>query len=294
VTPVDPQAKTPSALRPMAKTPGLRESRELIVNLTLREIRSKYKQTALGHAWSLVNPLAIMLMYTLVFAVILKQQPPKGENSGLHLYALYLMTGLLPWAFFNNATVSSMGAIVGNANLLKKVFFRRDVLVSSNVFSWLVTFSIEMGVLLVALLAFGSMPLPWIPLVLLTMALLTLFALGLGLALSIVNVYFRDTEHFVNIFFLLWFYLTPVLYPLTRVQEAARHKHVILGWDVPLLDLYELNPMERFVSIFRSMLYDNAWPQWDDIVYCVVVTALSLAIGTWIFRRFEGRVTEEL
>lgn len=280
-------------LQRASRVPSLWESRELLTNLTLREIRSKYKRTALGHAWSLINPLAIMLMYTLVFSVILKAKPEAGHH-GLKVYALFLMSALLPWTFFNNATVAGMGSLLGNANLLKKVYFRRDILVAAAAFSFLVTFGIEMFVLVVALLAFGAMPLPWIPLVLVLMLVLALFALGLGLMLSVANVYFRDTEHFMNILFLLWFYLTPVLYTKSYVVTAASKPHYILGWKLPLLGLYDANPMEHFVSSFRAMLYKNTAPSWQDFLFCVVAAAVSLTIGGLVFRRFSARLAEEL
>lgn len=291
----------PAAGRPAGRelratgVPALKDSRELLINLTLREVRGKYKRTALGHLWSLVNPLAIMLMYTLVFSVILKVKAAPGRPSGVHYYALFLLAGLLPWTFFSNAVTTGMSALLANANLLKKVYFRRDILVTSTVFSWLVTFGIEVGVLLVALLVAGGMPLPWLPLVLLTLALLTLFALGLALGLSVMNVYFRDTEHFVSIAFLLWFYLTPVLYPLSYVTDAAQRTHrQLFGHRIPISFLYQLNPMERFVTVLRTLLYDNTWPHWGDLAYCAGATGVALLVGYQVFRRFEGRLAEEL
>lgn len=273
----------------------LRDSRELLVNLTLREIRSKYKRTALGHLWSLVNPLAIMAVYTLVFSVLFRAKPDPGRPSGLNVYAVFLLVGLLPWQFFNNAVNAGMSSLLSNANLLKKVYFRRDVLVMSSVFSWLVTFSIEVGVLLVVLLAIGGMPLPWLPLVVLAMAGVSLFALGLGLLLSVANVYFRDTEHFIAIFFQLWFYLTPVIYPLTFVSAAAHRSHLALfGHKLPILFIYKINPMEHYVQVFRALLYDNRWPSWGDATFCAVATAVTLGVGLTVFNRFEGRLAEEL
>lgn len=284
----------PSVAEPSRKVkrpgagPSLRESRELLVNLTLREIRGKYKRTVLGHAWSLLNPLAIMAMYSVVFNYILKVPPTRGNPSGLKVYALFLMAGLIPWTFFSNAIMAGMGSLLANANLLKKVYFRRDVLVASTVFSWLVTFAIELGVLLVGVLAFGAMPLPWLPLLVVMIVLLTMFAVGLALMLSVLNVYFRDTEHFVSLFFLLWFYLTPVLYPISRVQEAA-HKT-----NIPVMTLYRLNPMERFVEVFRNLLYDTGWPAWQDVTYCLVCAVVALALGVVVFRHYEGALAEEL
>lgn len=272
-------------------TPSLWASRELIVNLTRREVSSKYKRTALGHLWSLMNPLSTMLVYTLVFSVILKTQPDRGDPSGLHTYALYLMAALLPWSFFQGAVFGGMAAPVENANLIKKVYFRRDVLVSARVFSTLVTFGFELLVLVVALLAFGGMPLPWLPLVVVLVALLTLFALGLGLLLAVANTYFRDTEHFVAIFFQIWFYLTPIIYPLKNVQSTLDSHH-LLGWK--LSQWYELNPMARFANLFRDLLYDNHFPDWGDVAYCAVFAAVVLILGSLVFRRFEARLAEEL
>lgn len=273
------------------RRPSLWSSRELIINLTRREVAGKYKRTVLGHVWSLLNPLATMLVYTLVFAVILKQDPDRGNPSGLHNYALYLMCGLLPWSFFSNGVTSGMFALIGNSNLVQKVYFRRDVLVSAQVFSLLVTFLFEMLVLVIALLAFGGMPLPWVPLALLVIVLLTFLGLGFALLLSVANVYFRDTQHFINIAFQLWFYLTPIIYPLSRVQDKLRADHL---FGMSLYDIYELNPLTRFIQVLRNLLYDNRFPAWSDVTYCVGATAVALIVGGLVFNRFEGRLAEEL
>lgn len=273
------------------KRPSLWASRELILNLTRREVAGKYKRTALGHLWSLINPLAIMLVYTLVFAVILKTKPDRGVPSGLHNYALYLMVGLLPFSFFSNSVTGGMAALIGNSNLVQKVYFRRDVLVSSQVFSLLVTFLFEELVLVCALLAFGGMPLPWVPLALVAIFFLTFLGLGFALLLSVANVYFRDTQHFVNIAFQIWFYLTPIIYPLSLVQKRLHADHVL---GVSLYDIYELNPLTRFVQVLRDLLYDNRFPAWGDMAYCAGSTVVILVVGGLVFSRFEGRLAEEL
>lgn len=276
----------------------LRESRELLVNLTLREVRGKYKRTALGQLWSLLNPLATLLIYTVVFAFVFRISPPTGDPSGLKSYALFLVCGLLPFTFFSNALVSGMGSLLGNANLIKKVFFPREVLVASAVLAWLVTFGTEISVLVVVLLIFGAMPLPWLPLVVVAAFVLMLFILGLALALSVMNVYFRDTEHFVSIGLQILFYATPILYPISLVEDAAARFHdsgrTLFGWDIPIMAIYQLNPLERFVSVFRSLLYDNRLPEAGDMLYCLGATALTLVVGYRLFRRHEGRLAEEL
>jgi ABC-2 type transport system permease protein len=271
----------------------LKDSRGLLVNLTLREVRGKYKRTLLGQGWSLLNPIAVLLIYSLVFGFVLRVPVPVGDRSGLQTFPLYLACGLLPWTFFNNAVSSGMGALIANANLLHKVYFWRPVLVAASVFSWDVTFSIEMVVLMAALLIAGSMPLPWLPLLVLVIVLLTVFALGIALMLSIANVYFRDTQHFVNIGMQLWFYATPIVYPYSLIQDQAARMRAH-GNGFPLETLYRLNPMERFISVFRSMLYDNTFPHWGDLLFCVVVATLSLVLGVTVFLRSQHRLVEEL
>jgi ABC-2 type transport system permease protein len=271
----------------------LKDSRGLLVNLTLREVRGKYKRTLLGQGWSLLNPIAVLLIYTLVFGFVLRVPVPIGENSGVQIFALYLACGLIPWTFFSNSVTSGMGALLGNANLLRKVYFWRPTLVVASVFAWDVTFAIELLVLMVALLIVGSMPVPWLPLLLLAVVLLTVFALGIALMLSVANVYFRDTQHFVSIGMQLWFYATPIVYPYSLIQDQA-DRMAADGNGFPLETIYRLNPMERFVSVFRSMLYDNTWPQWGDVLFCVVVAAASLGIGIWVFTRSQHRLVEEL
>ena len=131
----------------MSVLTDLRSSRDLLINLTQREIKGKYKRTILGQAWSLLNPIAQMITYSVVFSLLLKAKPDQGEPSGLDVFALWLSCGLLPWLFFNNVVTTGMASLVGNSNLIKKVYFPRESLVIANAFSWLFTFCIEMAVL---------------------------------------------------------------------------------------------------------------------------------------------------
>lgn len=268
----------------------VRATRELLVNLTLREVRGKYKRTTLGQLWSLLNPLATMVIFTAVFGLLLRVPIPEGDPSGVDEFALWLMCGLVPWAFMSNAVTGGMSALVANANLVTKVYFRREVLVAASVLSWDVTLAIELFVLSVALLVFGAMVLPWLPLVIVFLVLLTAFALGVALMLAVANVYFRDTQHFLSIFMQFWFYATPIVYPVSLVPDEVR----VLGLTVPLETLYRLNPMERFVAVFRDLLYDNRLPELTDVAFCVGSAALALALGWLVFRRYEPRLAEEL
>lgn len=265
----------------------LRDSRELLVNLTLREIRGKYKRTALGQIWSLLNPAALMATYSLVFGFFLVSRVGPGNPSGLDVFAIWLSAGLLPWLFFSNILTGAMGSLVVNANLILKVYFPREALTVSNALSWLYTHVLEMTVLVVAILLFGGNPLLYLPATVFFMLMLGCFALGLGFMLAIANVYFRDTQHFVAIALQLLFYLTPIVYP-PSVVERYRHHHATLVF------IYRLNPLERFCEIFRNTLYDDRWPSLINSVYVTVVSLVVLFAGQAVFNRFAGKLAEEL
>ncbi|MGH9180062.1 MAG: ABC transporter permease [Acidimicrobiales bacterium] len=265
-------------------------SRELMANLTLRELRAKYKRSLLGWAWSLLNPLATMMVFTLVFGYILKVQPPQGDPSGIKNFALFLLCGLLPWNYLTSGVGGAIGNLLANANLVQKTYFPRDLLVASLVASCLTSFLIEMGLLCVGLLILGNMVLPYIPLALLLIVVLTLFVTGLGLAFSVLNVYFRDVQHLVTIMFQVWFYMNPIVYPITLVPEKTK----VLGIEVPARTIYELNPMVGFVEAFRDLLYHLRMPPAGDLAYLLAVSSLVFAGGMAIFAKLEGRLAEEL
>lgn len=269
-------------------------SRELLINLTMREIRGKYKRTLLGQLWSLANPLAAMLVYTFVFSFVFRIQPGVGQPSGLNVFALWLLCGLLPWMFFANVLNLGTGSLVSNAGLIQKVYFFRAVLPLSLVFSSAYNWLFEMAVLVAVLAIAGSFIWPWIPLVLLLMALLALFAAGIAMMLSVANVYFRDTEHILSLALQIWMYLTPIIYPISLVQDQSDRLGGLLGTPVTLMDIYTLNPLERFVAVFRQVMYDNTWPNGADLLFCVVVTVISVGLGLFVFSRNEKGLAETL
>lgn len=278
----------------MSLAADVRQYRELFVNLTQRELKGKYKRTVLGQLWSLANPLALMVVYTLVFAFIIRIGPPVGNPSGLDVFPLWLLCGLLPWIFFSNVVQQGMGTLLMNESLIKKVYFPRSVLMFSTAASLAVNWGIEMIVLVVALVIAGAwMAILWLPVTVLFMLLLLAFAVGIALMLSIANVYFRDTQYFVTIALQLGLYLTPVIYPISLVDEQSdRLGAGPLG--ITFADVYRLNPMQHFVGAFRSLLYDNTWPRLDDTLACIAWAAVALAIGLAVFRRSERRLAEIL
>ncbi len=267
------------------------DSRDLTANLTLRELRSRYKRSFLGWTWSLLNPLSTVITFSLVFAYFLKIQPPVGHPSGLHNFAMFLLCGLLPFNYLSNGMNASLDALLGNSNLIRKVYFPREVLVVSGVGSLLVTLLVEFSVLIVILLLLGNMVLPWLPMLLVIVAIQSVFVLGIGLTLSVLNVYFRDVKHFVGIALQALFYSAPIVYPISYV--ANRHP-VILGWQVPLLRIYELNPLVKFVQVYRDVLYDLRFPSLINLGYLTAWAAALLALGLWVFSRLDRRLAEEV
>jgi len=263
-------------------------ARELTLNLTLRELRGRYKRSALGWTWSLLNPLSTVIVFSIVFAFFLKIDPPVGHPSGLHNFAMFLLCGLLPFNYLANSMNGSLDSLLSNSNLIRKVYFPREVLVVSTIGALLVTFLVELAVLGVILLLFGNMILPWIPMVLLLVAIQTVFVLGIGLMLSVFNVYFRDVKHFIGIALQALFYSAPIVYPIRFVEEAATRT------SFPLLRVYELNPLVRFVDAYRAVLYDLRFPALSDVVYVSLWAVAMLALGLFVFNRLDRRLAEEV
>lgn len=269
----------------VTKLHDITSRRELFLNLTLRELRGKYKRSALGWAWSLLSPLITMAVYSFVFGYFLKVPPERGDPSGLKNFAFFLMCGLLPFNYLANSMSGGMSSLIGNSNLVKKVYFPREILVAAIVASWLVSFLIELGLLSVALLVVGNMVIPWLPIVLLVVALQTMFVLGIALVLAVATVYYRDLEHLVGLALQVWLYSAPIVYPLTFVADKLH------GWEWAL---YNLNPLVRFVGVYRDLMYSLRWPSAADVLFLTGVSIAMLVAGYLVFNRLEGRLAEEL
>lgn len=267
------------------------QSRELLHNLTLRELRGKYKGTALGWGWSLVNPLMTAAIYTLVFSTIMRVSPPTAANGSSN-YTLFLLAGLLPWNFMVASFTGGMGTLVANGNLIKKTYFPRRLLLVSNTAAAMFSHMIELIVISILFMAWGINVLPRIHLVIVVEILLAIFSLGLGLLFSVVNVYFRDTTHFVGLFIQLWFYATPVIYPITLVMTRRDPGSWVTEYH--LIDIYNLNPMLYFIEPIKEMLYSGTVPSWSNFAWAALVAVVSLWIGNAVFGKLEHRLAEEL
>ncbi|HET9058667.1 MAG TPA: ABC transporter permease [Acidimicrobiales bacterium] len=268
------KATTVNAAKPRFSLSEYSQYRELFWNLTLRELRSKYKRSVIGWGWSMINPLANMAIYTIVFSMLFRIHPPVGVPSGLNSYALMYLCGMLPWTLWQGSIMESMGALLGNQNLIQKTYFPRELIPGATVASKLVSHFIEMSLLVTVIVAFGNWrALPMIPFVLLTIALVTIFATGMSLIFSLGNVFYRDIMHFANILFFIWMFLTPVTYPWYLVGGgleptgspgpsylvAPRALH-LLGHTFSLGSLFKANPMTDAVLSFQSFIYNGALP----------------------------------
>jgi ABC-type polysaccharide/polyol phosphate export permease len=267
------------------KIAELTQSRELLANLTLRELRGKYKRSALGWAWSMLNPLSSMLIYTFVFGYVLPGNKPPEMAGGGRVFALYLLCGLLPWNFFAATTAGGLSALVGMAALVKKVWFPRELLVFALTAAGMVQFGIELGLLSVAFIVAGNLVLPWLVPVLALTVLLVLFTVGISLVLAAAYVYFRDLAYLWAIFVQIWFFLTPILYQASLVADRLPR------WANAL---YKANPMAVFVDSYRHVIYHLGWPTGLQCLYLTIVSLVSFVVGLAVFNRLAPRFAEEL
>ncbi len=259
-------------------------NRELLRTLVSRELRGQYRGSVLGWMWSLLNPLAMVAIYSLVFGVVFKQPPPVGKSSGLSNFPLFLVCGLVPWNLFAVGITGAASSLTAQAPLISKVYFPRVTVVLAKLIAGAVMSAIEFAVVIVALLIAGNMVLPWLPVLVLLFAIELLLILGIGLLLSVANVYFRDVQYLLTIGTQVLFYLTPIIYPLSFLD----------GRDPTVLFLYRLNPMMRLVGAFRAVLYDLEFPNWVDVGYVAVFSVVLTSISWRVFRRLEPRLAEEL
>jgi lipopolysaccharide transport system permease protein len=258
--------------------------RELILNLTIRELKARYKSSALGFLWSLLNPLGMMLVFTFVFTVM-------WPNNQMEKYPLFLLCGLLPWNFFSAGVMTSINSVVGNANLVKKVYFPREALPISTVFANLVNFLLGLVVLFAVLFVFRARFSPWLWLLPVVILIQTCFILGIAFILSAANVYYRDTIMIMDTVMLAWFFLTPVVYPITNLPTS----YTVFGITLNVHRLvYILNPMASLIAAYRDLLYWGYRTDLDFLLRTAVTSLGILAFGYWFFVRFSGRFGEEV
>ncbi|MCH1882334.1 ABC transporter permease [Agrococcus sp. ARC_14] len=289
-----------SATAEPARSRSRRITLNLLKNLTLREVRSEYKRTALGRAWSLINPLAQITIYGIVFGLLFRAQPDPGINSGINIFALWLGIGIVTWGFINIGIREAMQSFLGYQGLLKKVSLPRWTLPASKVLARAITYLTEIAVVAVICGIIGGWEIIlriWmlVPLI----ALTTVFVYGIGLVLAIGIVYFRDIEHFWGILTQVFFYASGIMIPRSTIETVQVETlnaggYTFLGGPVPLLQLFEANPVYQFLTAYRRVLYDFAFPEWQLLLSLTLWSAGTLIVGLFVYTRYQARIVEEL
>jgi ABC-type polysaccharide/polyol phosphate export permease len=264
--------------------------KELLQNLTLRELRTRYRRSILGWGWSLLNPLVITFCYTMVFSVILKVHPMSGHPSGDHYYAFFLMAALLPWNYFANSLVGSTGSVLGAHALISKVYFPRELIVFAHILSLLVTLTIELLVDIILLLIFGYAVVLYVPWLVITMILETLFLAGMCLWLSAASVRSRDIPYLTSLAVTVWFFITPIVWS----QQSLSNHQTLFGVTLPLKTLLLANPMARFTMVYRSILWDGKAPGMATLGGLLLLSLAVFAAGYHFFCRRARYFAEEL
>lgn len=258
--------------------------RELLRNLVIRDLKVRYKNSALGFLWSLLNPLGMMLVFTFVFTVL-------NPNSQTPRYPIFFLAGYLPWQFFNAGVVTSLYSIVGNSTLVNKVYFPREVLPISTVLAALVNFLLALLVLFGALFVTRTPLSPYIWLLPVVIAVQTCFILGVAFFLSTLNVFYRDTAMIMDVVMLAWFFLTPVFYPMAVLPRS----YEVFGITLNIQRLmYILNPMASMIATYRDLLYYGYRTNLDFFMRTAITALIVLVLGYAFFLRFVHRLAEEV
>jgi ABC-2 type transport system permease protein len=272
---------------------GVWAHRELLGNLVRKELKVKYKNSVLGFVWSLLNPALYLVVFSVVFQVFLKANIP--------FFGIYLLTGLLPWNLFANGLSAATGSITGNAQLVQKVSFPREILTLAAIGAALVHFFLQLSVLAGALLVFRHAP-AWelLPLLLPALLVLILLVVAVGLILAAVNVVLRDTQHLLELALLAWFWLTPIVYPFRLVADTVSGGY----------ELLMLNPVTTIVITFQRVLYNqvghtsdlgggteilpdaSTWWYLRNLGLVAAGSAILLLVALRVFGRFEDDFAE--
>ena len=253
--------------------------RGLIQILVMRELKARYRGSVLGFFWSFVNPLLLLLVYTLVFTVII----PRGELLDLEPYAVFLFCWLLPWTWFSSSLSDGANVLIINGNLIKKVMFPAEILPVVAVVSNLIHFLFGLPIL-IAFLVFYAVPLQlseliWFPLVLLVQFTLTL---GLAMILAALTVHFRDIKDLLANLLTLWFFATPIIYPMSALPEAGKV-------------LMDFNPFAHLAISYQEILfYEGPFGHWKWLLALMFAGLVMFLLGYGLFDRLRDSFAEEV
>ena len=238
----------------------------LLVNLTARDFKVKYRRSFLGVLWSVLNPLFTMLVITTVFGQLLKVSVPN--------FATYYIVGWSIWNFFSEATTLSMGAILGGASLIKKVYMPKYIFPLEKCLFSLINFAFSLIAVFAVMLIQGVYPSWTIIFAPLPILYCFIFSVGFGLILSALTVYFRDIQHLYGVLLTVWMYLTPIIYPMSLIENNAFMNTII-----------HLNPLFYFVDYFRNVVMYATVPTLYDNLICIVISIITLLLGGLVFSK---------
>lgn len=252
--------------------------RGFIFGSVRREFQSKYHNSLLGIGWSIINPLAMIVVYTVIFSKVMGARLP-GVGNGF-AYSIYLCSGTLTWGFFADIVGRAQNMFLDNANLLKKVSFPRMTLPVVVIFNAGVGFSIIFCLFLIFLLVVGAWP-GWVSLAAFpVLAIELLLAIGLGMVLGVLNVFFRDVGLLFGVILQFWFWFTPVVYPASILPERVK----------PLMSL---NPMYPLVTACHEIFVAGSWPDWISLLYPLILGLVFCGLGLHLFRKNAGEMVDE-
>ncbi|MFZ2206614.1 MAG: ABC transporter permease [Microgenomates group bacterium] len=247
--------------------------RELLWNLANREITQRYKQSVLGYAWVILNPLFQLVVMSFVFGQILKVY-----SLGVP-FIIFLSVALLPWNLFAASLSSSTNVLIGNSSLITKIYFPREILVYSAIMAKTVDFLFSCLVLIVFLIIF-QIPITssifWIPVIFLIQAI---FMIGISLILSALNLFYRDIQYLLNLVLLLWMYLTPIMYPVEVIPAQYRF-------------IFSLNPMAVIINAYRQVILAHAAPNLGSLGMAFIISLIVFFIGFFTFKKLEGQFAD--
>ena len=247
--------------------------RELLKTNVKKEIRGRYKNSILGIMWSFLNPLLQLAVYSIIFGALLA--------GGDKTYHIYICVALIPWTYFTTAITQSAFTVIGNADIIKKVYFPREILPISVVTSGAVNFVIS-TIIILAFVIFSGIGLSWY-LVFYPFILLIQFILLLGISfiVSSVTVYFRDLEHIIGVILMAAFYATPIVY---KLEQLPANLQIIM----------QLNPMTHLINAYRDIFYYHQMPNMQILCILLVLSIILTIIGYFIFKKLQKGFAEEL
>jgi len=253
--------------------------RGFVLGSVKREFQLKYRNSMLGAAWTVINPLAMIFVYTMIFSKVMQAKLP-GENRSF-AYSIYICAGLLSWGLFTEIATKAQTVFLENANLLKKISFPRSCLpvvtVLNAVLNFAIIFSLFSGFLIIT----GNFP-GWSYLALIPVLIIMIaFSVGLGVMLGVLNVFFRDVGLLFGIVLQFWFWFTPIVYPISILPNFARR-------------LLVYNPMAGIMAACQQVLVSKQWPDWNSLIP-VSLLAMALCLFSWrLFRKRSGEMVDEL